>query len=131
LNEDLTRVAQRNIALWIGATRTRAKIRILHQDAARFRWPRPPLLVYLNNPFDCGLVEQMAGKLADAATSAGGLVDVIYVNPGCAGTLTEHGRFTLLWDAQIQMDEADRLADPYDSASDRVATFRCCVKRPE
>lgn len=131
LNEELASIAQRNIALWSRMTRSRAKLRVLHQDAARFRWPRTPLLVYLNNPFDCALVEQIAAKLADAAALGSGLVDAIYVNPGCADTLAGHGFFKLLWNAEIQMDEADRQADPYGAASDRVAAFRCCVKRLE
>jgi SAM-dependent methyltransferase len=131
LNEELARIAQRSVTRWGRVTRTRAKIRILHQDAARFRWPRTPLLVYLNNPFDCALVEQMAAGLADLAASRSGLVDVIYVNPGCADTLTSQRAFKLLWNAQIQMDEADQQADPYGAASDRVAAFRCCAKRLE
>jgi SAM-dependent methyltransferase len=131
LNEELAGIAQRNITRWSRLTRTRTNIRILHQDAARFRWPRTPLLVYLNNPFDCALVEQMAARLADLAASRSGLVDVIYVNPGCADTVTSQGAFKLLWNAQIQMDEADQQADPYGAASDRVTAFRCCAKRLE
>ena len=131
LNEELARIAQRNIARWSRVTRSHAKICILHQDAARFRWPRTPLVVYLNNPFDCALVEQMAAKLAAVAASNSRPVDIVYVNPGCADTLSAHGFFKLLWSKQIQMDEADRLADPYGAASDRVAAFRCCVKRLE
>jgi SAM-dependent methyltransferase len=129
LNGDLARIAQRNIARWSSVTFTRSKIRILQQDAARFKWPRTPLLVYLNNPFDCALVELMAGRLADARASGSGPIDVLYVNPGCADRFTGHKKFKLLWDAQIQMDEADRQADPYGASSDRVAAFRCCVPK--
>jgi SAM-dependent methyltransferase len=57
LNEALARIAQKNVALWTRLTRPRAKIRVLQEDAAEFRWPRTPLLVHLNNPFDCALVE--------------------------------------------------------------------------
>ena len=54
LNEDLARIAQRNITLWMNWSHAfAAKIRVLQQDALEFRWPRPPLLVYLNNPFEC------------------------------------------------------------------------------
>lgn len=129
LNEELAAIAQQNITRWNQFKRTRAKIRILNQDAARFRWPRGPLLVYLNNPFDCALVEQMAAKLAAAAVEGSGPVDVIYVNPGCADTLEDQGSFKLLWNAQIRMDEPDRQADPYGAASDRVAAFRFRANR--
>jgi SAM-dependent methyltransferase len=124
LNEPLARIAQKNVMLWKRLARPQAKIRVLREDAAEFRWPRTPLLVYLNNPFDCALVELLASRIAAAAASGPGLVDIIYVNPACANTLTCQGAFKLLWNAQIQMDEADQLADPYGAASDRVSAFR-------
>jgi SAM-dependent methyltransferase len=128
LNETLARIAQRNVALWNGLARPRAKIRVVHEDAAVFRWPRTPLLVYFNNPFDCALVELLASRIAAAAASGPGLLDLLYVNPACADTLTHQGFFGLLWNAQIQMDEADQKADPYSATSDRVAAFRHCAK---
>jgi SAM-dependent methyltransferase len=124
LNEELARIARRNVTIWSRTARPRAKIRILQQDALEFRWPRAPLLIYLNNPFECELVEKLAAKLADGAASGPGLVDILYVNPGCADTLTRQGNFKLLWNEQIQMDEADQQADPYGAAADRVAAFR-------
>jgi SAM-dependent methyltransferase len=127
LNEALARNAQRNVALWNRLARPPAKIRVVHEDAAAFRWPRTPQLVYLNNPFDCALVELLASRLGAAAASGAGLVDLLYVNPACAETLIRRGNFKLLWDAQIQMDEADQGADPYGAASDRVSAFRFCA----
>jgi len=124
LNEDLARIAKKNITLWKRHARPRAKITVMREDATEFRWPRTPLLVYLNNPFDCALVERLAVKLAAAAAFGPRLVDILYVNPDCADTLTQQGFFKLLWNAQIQMDEADRQADPYGAASDRVSAFR-------
>ena len=123
LNQELARLAQRNITLWKRLARPRTKIRVMHEDAAEFRWPRTPLLVYLNNPFDCALVERVASRLAAAAVSGPGLIDILYVNPACADTLTRTF-FKLLWDAQIEMDDADQHADPYGATSDRVSAFR-------
>jgi SAM-dependent methyltransferase len=124
LNEGLARIAERNIAAWSRTTKPHAKIRVMHKDAADFRWPRSPLLVYLNNPFDCDLVEQIAAQIVAAAQSGPGLVDILYVNPACADTLTRHGNFRLLWNEQIQMNDSDQKADPYGAASDRVCIFR-------
>jgi SAM-dependent methyltransferase len=129
LNEALARIAQRNVTLWNRLARPPAKIRVVHEDAAAIRWPRAPLLVYLNNPFDCALVELLASRLAAAAASGQGLVDLLYVNPACADTLTHQGFFRRLWNAQIQMDEADQKADPYGATSDRVAAFRYCANK--
>jgi hypothetical protein len=96
-------------------------------------------VVYLNNPFDCELVELLASRIAAAAASGPSLVDLLYVNPACADTLTrpgagstwsppKEGFFKLLWNAQIKMDEADQRADPYGAASDRVSAFRYYAK---
>jgi tRNA1(Val) A37 N6-methylase TrmN6 len=124
LNEDLALIAQRNIAAWSRITHPRGKIRVMHRDAANFRWPRAPLLVYLNNPFDCDLVEQLADQIVASAQSGPGLVDILSVNPGCAEMLIRQGNFKLLWNEQIRMDDADQSADPYGAASDRVSGFR-------
>jgi tRNA1(Val) A37 N6-methylase TrmN6 len=59
LSEELARIAQRNIARWNRAARPKARIHVVQQDAAKFRWPRTPLLVYLYNPFACSLIAQM------------------------------------------------------------------------
>ena len=125
LNQELARIARRNVARWSAQTRPQAKIRVLHADALDLRWPQTPLLVYLYNPFACELVEQLAAKLAAAASaSASGLADLLYVNPTCADTLSRMGKFTLLWTARIQMDEPDREADPYGTDFDRVSAYR-------
>jgi SAM-dependent methyltransferase len=124
LNNDLARIAQGNVTLWSRVARSRATIRILRKDAAEFRWPWAPLLVYLNNPFECSLVERLVAKIAAAAASGPGLADILYVNPACADTLIRYGNFKLLWNAQIEMDEHDQQADPYGAVSDRVAAFR-------
>jgi SAM-dependent methyltransferase len=122
LSGELARIAQRNVSRWNRVSQPKAKIRVIQQDAAKFQWPRIPLLVYLYNPFACTLVAQMAENLA--AVSGSGLVDLLYVNPTCTDTLTTQGLFVRLWTARIQMDEADQVADPYGTTSDLVSAYR-------
>ena len=131
LNSDLAFIAQRNVAHWKRLARAYSTIRVLQEDAMQFRWPRPPLLVFLNNPFECTLVKRLAEKLANLATQGPSLIDLIYVNPGCSDTLIRSGVFQPQWDTPIQMDEADRRADPYGATSDRVAAFRYVVNENE
>ena len=52
---ELSGIAQNNVAQWIRVARPKTRIRVVQQDAAKFRWPRTPLLVYLYNPFACSL----------------------------------------------------------------------------
>jgi len=124
ISDELSRIAQRNVARWSRAGRPKARIRVVQQDAAKFRWPRTPLLVYLYNPFECSLVAHMAENLAAVAASGSGLVDLLYVNPTCTDTLTSQGLFVRLWKARIPMDEADQKADPYGTTSDLVSAYR-------
>jgi SAM-dependent methyltransferase len=128
LNEELVRISQRNVARWSPfekrMAKPKAKIRVFQQDAAYFRWPRTPLLVYLYNPFACSLVAEMAANLAAVAASGSGLVDVLYVNPTCTDTLTSQGLFVRLWTARIPMDDSDQKADPYGTTSDLVSAYR-------
>lgn len=124
LSEELSRIAQKNVARWNRVAQPKAKIRVVHVDAAKFRWPRTPLLVYLYNPFACTLVAQMAEVLAAVASSGAGLVDLIYVNPTCTDTLTSQDLFVRLWTARIPMDETDQKADPYGTTSDLVSAYR-------
>jgi hypothetical protein len=129
VNDALAGIAERNVTLWNRLARPRAKIHVVHEDAAVFRWPRTPLLVYFNNPFDCALVELLASRLAAAAASGPCLLDLLYVNPACAETLIRQGNFKLWWNTQIQMDETDHQADPYGATSDRVSAFRYCANK--
>ena len=122
LNPELARIARGNVALRF--ERSKAKVRVVQEDAANFNLPRSPLLVYLYNPFDCSLIEQLAEKLAAEARSGRGLVDLIYVNPTCAHVLTAKAFFSHLWTTKIFMDAADKKADPYGTDSDVVSAFR-------
>jgi SAM-dependent methyltransferase len=124
VTEELARIAQRNVARWSRVAKPKSKIRVIHEDAAKFRWPRSPLLVYLYNPFACSLVAQMAERLAAVAASGSGLVDLLYINPTCTDTLTAQGLFLRLWTARIEMDQADQNADPYGTSSDLVSCYR-------
>jgi SAM-dependent methyltransferase len=126
LNPDLARTALRNLTRRLRATRSKTSIRAVQEDALNFRWPRPPLLVYLYNPFDCSLIARLAEKLAAlSSSSASSLVDILYVNPTCSDALTGSGAFSRIWTARIHMDEADRKADPYGTATDVVSAYRC------
>ncbi len=122
LNPDLASIARRNVAILF--TRSKAKIRIVQDDATNFQWPRAPLLVYLYNPFDCSLIERLAENLAGSAKSGRGPIDLLYVNPTCAHVLTAKGHFRHLWTTKILMDAADKKADPYGTDSDMVSAFR-------
>lgn len=124
LSEELSSIAQKNVARWSRVVRPKARIRVVRQDAAKFRWPRTPLLVYLYNPFACPLIASITESLAALAESGSGLLDLLYVNPTCADTVEKQGLFVRLWTARISMDDPDQKADPYGTTSDLVSAYR-------
>jgi SAM-dependent methyltransferase len=129
LNAGLARIAEQNVLRWSRTARSKAKIRVIQQDALKFRWPRPPLLIYLYNPFECSIVGKMAEKLATIANSGSGAIDLLYMNPTCAATLATQKIIRHLWTCRISMDEADRKADPYGTSTDLVSAYRLQLSR--
>jgi SAM-dependent methyltransferase len=124
LSDELAGIAQQNVTRWNRLKKTKAKIRVVREDAMKFLWPRTPLLVYLYNPFACSLIERMAENIAAVSTAGSGLADLLYVNPTCAETLAEQGHFTRLWTGRIPMSDADQKSDPYGTTSDLVSIYR-------
>jgi SAM-dependent methyltransferase len=153
LSAELARIAQDNVERWQRVAQPRAKIRVLHQDALQFCWPRKTirgrprtsLLVFLYNPFACELVERLLDRLEAAAPGAGPdrigagstwcpregttgrrtrAIDLLYANPTCADIISKRGTWVLKWTDRIDMSEADQLADPYGTTFDRVSCYR-------
>jgi SAM-dependent methyltransferase len=128
LSANLASIARNNAARWHALHSACAPIRVRNEDALRFDWPSPPLLVYLYNPFDCWLIEKVLERLERRATRAkkpgAARFDLLYVNPTCADVLSRRRTFSLLWTGRIDMDEADQVADPYGTTFDRVSIYR-------
>jgi tRNA1(Val) A37 N6-methylase TrmN6 len=128
LSDELANLAQQNVTRWNRIKKPKAKIRVLHEDAMQFQWPRTPLLVYLYNPFACSLIEKLTENIAAASAEGAGLADLVYVNPTCADTLAAQGLFARLWTGRIPMDDADQKADPYGTTSDLVSIYRLAIR---
>jgi hypothetical protein len=128
LSPELAGIAQHNAAHWRAMNPNAAPIRVLHRDVLQAPLPRPPLLVYLYNPFDCWLIEKLLDRidrrLMRTAASGARHVDMLYINPICAEVLGRRRGVSLLWTGRIDMDEADRAADPYGTTFDRVSIYR-------
>ena len=124
LSGDLAQIAARNIVRWKQEHAARTPIRIVHQDILDFRWPRTPLLVYLYNPFEREMIEELIERLRWAAKSGSRCVDILYLNPVYGYLLTRSGAFRELWSERIAMTKEDRNADPYATSTDLVSAYR-------
>jgi SAM-dependent methyltransferase len=68
-------------------------VRIICGDAAAFRFPRGPLVVYLYNPFDAVLLARVAARLAREQPHG---LAVLYHTPVERAVLEEHPAFELV-----------------------------------
>jgi SAM-dependent methyltransferase len=124
LSDDLSRLASQNIEIWKARHALRTPIRVVHQDILDFRWPRTPLAVYLYNPFERELAEELIERLRWAAKAGSRCIDVLYVNPVFGYLLTRSGAFRELWSERITMSDEDQNADPYATSTDLVSAYR-------
>lgn len=124
INPDLVKIAQWNIEKWQRERPARASMRIVCADAAVFRWPRTPLLVYLYNPFERQLVEGLIERLRAASAAGSHPLDVLYVNPVHSDLFGQGSGFKHLWSVRLTMDQADQDADPYATTTDVVSLYR-------
>ena len=124
LSNQLAQIAAQNIAKWKQERAARTAIRIVHQDILDFRWPRTPLLVYLYNPFEREMIEELIERLRWAAKAGSRCVDILYLNPVYGYLLTRSGAFRELWSERIAMSKEDQNADPYATSTDLVSAYR-------
>ena len=68
-------------------------VRIVRGDAATFRFPAGPLVVYLYNPFDAVLLARVTARLAREQRSE---LAVLYHTPVERSVLEEHPLFELI-----------------------------------
>jgi SAM-dependent methyltransferase len=124
LSKQLAHTAAQNIERWKQEHRVLVPIRVVHQDILDFRWPRTPLVVYLYNPFEREMIEQLIERLRWAAKAGSRCVDVLYLNPVFGHLLTRSRVFRELWSERINMSQEDQNADPYATSTDLVSAYR-------
>ena len=124
LSKHLAHTAALNIEKWKQEHHARLPIRVVHQDILDFRWPRTPLVVYLYNPFEREMIEQLIERLRLAAKAGSRCVDVLYLNPVFGYLLTRSRLFRELWSERINMSQEDQNADPYATSTDLVSAYR-------
>lgn len=78
---ELHEATERNVAAFMAATGTRPAIEAIHGDAAAFRIPDGPCVLYLFNPFTAPVLEQILGNVRDSFLRSPRHIVVIYRNP--------------------------------------------------
>ena len=124
LNPQLAETAERNLALWQAENSDCLPTHLLCGDAAEFRFPGNPCLLYLFNPFTQPVVERLLDRATRAFHDRPGALDVIYFNPEAEAAFTRNGGFDLLWSGTIAMSAEDAAADLVASPDDLCHIYR-------
>lgn len=111
LNPTLVRIARRNLAAWCAAGRARTAMRVACADAAEFKLPAGPCVLFLFNPFGALVMRRLLARAAATFAGRPGELDLLYVNNEQEGVLEEQRGFTRLFLGKIRRSRADVVAD--------------------
>ncbi len=111
LHPTLARIARKNAAVWRAENRARAPMRIRCGDAAEFRLPAGPCVIFLFNPFGGPVLRRMLSHWSCSFAGREGQIDILYVNDEQKHILDQQPGFTRLFQGQIRRSHADCVAD--------------------
>lgn len=89
----LCRVARQNLMRW-GEGRSDGRLKVFHTDARTFKLPEGNLFVFMYSPFSGPVFQQVAERLAAAASQPSRAVVIAYSADWEAGALERSGCFT-------------------------------------
>jgi SAM-dependent methyltransferase len=124
----LHRVAVENVARYTAARRKEAQpdaapMSVLLEDAARYRFPSGPLVVYLYHPFCRPVLSQVLRNLGRSLAEEPRAATVIYINHELRDALDRTPYLQQAWCATVEMDASDRLADRVGSSREDCAVY--------
>lgn len=123
----LHRVAVENVARYSSARRKDARdvapMHVLLQDAANYRFPSGPLVVYLYHPFCRPVLEKVLRNLGRSLAEEPRGAAVIYINHELRDALDRAPYLQQVWSATVGMDASDRLADRVGSSAEDCAVY--------
>jgi SAM-dependent methyltransferase len=111
LHPTLVRIAQKNLALWRTAGRALAPMRMVHGDAAEFKFPDGPCVAFLFNPFGAPVLRRLLGTIETSFSGRAGQLDLLYVNNEQESVLEKHPGFSRLYRGPVRRSQADAIAD--------------------
>lgn len=101
-----------------------APMSIFLEDAASYRFPSGPLVVYLYHPFCRPVLEQVLRNLEAALAAERRDATVIYINHELHDALDRAPFLQQVWSATVAMDASDRLADRIGSSAEDCTVYR-------
>jgi SAM-dependent methyltransferase len=111
LHPALERIARKNAAIWRGAGRAMAPMRMVLGDAVEFRFPEGPCMAFLFNPFGAPVLRRLLTKLARGFAGRAGQLDILYVNNEHERELERQAGFKRVFQGEVRRSRADAIAD--------------------
>ena len=111
LNPRLVRIARRNATAWRRQGRACTPIRIFGADAAEFRFPAPPCVVFLFNPFGAVVMRRFLTNLRRRCGTRQDGPDILYVNNEQDGVISASRGWQRIFLGRIRRSQADAIAD--------------------
>ncbi len=124
----LHRVAVENVTRYTAARKKEAQpdpapMNVVLEDAARYRFPSGPLVVYLYHPFCRPVLDKVLRNLGRSLAEEPRAAAVIYINHELREALDRAPYLKQVWCATVEMDASDRLADRIGSSREDCAVY--------
>ncbi|HEX4582519.1 MAG TPA: class I SAM-dependent methyltransferase [Acidobacteriaceae bacterium] len=123
----LHRIAMDNVAHYTAVRQADARdvapMHILLDDAANYRFPGGPLVLYLYHPFCRPVLEKVLRNLGRSLVEERRDAAVIYINHELRDALDRAPYLQQVWSATVAMDATDRLADRVGSSAEDCAVY--------
>jgi SAM-dependent methyltransferase len=127
LSAALERVARANIAVY-PASRHRTRVTSVHGDAAEFRWPAGPLIVYMWNAFTSPVLELVMRNLEASLEKTPRELYLVYIHPELEMVLSELPWLTRLWREEFPMNDEDFKAWAFPEREELCSVYQARTK---
>jgi len=124
LSSRLHRAAMENVAHYRSPAQRCTNILCVEGDAAEYRLPAGPLVLYMWNAFEGPVFEKVVTALEDSLQRDPREVYVVYVHPELDRRLAASRCFRRLWFSEIEMSEEDYQAYAFPPHAEVCAVYR-------
>jgi SAM-dependent methyltransferase len=124
----LHRIAVENVGRYTAARYAEgrsdiAPMSVVLEDAAQYQFPAGPLVVYLYHPFCRPVLDKVVRNLSSSLAEQPREAAVIYINHELRDVLDRAPYLQQVWNATVEMDASDRLADRVGSSAEDCAIY--------
>ena len=130
LNAALTDIARANLVAWNAVPHICQDINVMAADAltaiSTISAPLAgcPLLLYLYNPFDEYIVQQLLDSLRAISQARSAPIDILYIHPAHADLFEQTPGVSLLWSGKLALTPEDTAVDAFNSTGQDVQMYR-------